>query len=49
MTPFDIEIRIATGELTIQIKRGITIFRSDIDVFDGSGRKIGVFKQKFFS
>jgi uncharacterized protein YxjI len=49
MTPFDIEIRTASGELTIQIKRGVTIFRSDIDVFDGCGRKIGVFKQKFFS
>ena len=49
MTPFDIEIRTASGELTIQIKRGVTIFRSDIDVFDGGGRKIGVFKQKFFS
>jgi uncharacterized protein YxjI len=49
MTPFDIEIRTATGELTIQIKRGVTIFRSDIDFFDGGGRKIGVFKQKFFS
>ena len=49
MTPFDIEIRTATGELTIQIKRGVTIFRSYIDVFDGGGRKIGVFKQKFFS
>ena len=49
MTPFDIEIRTATGELTIQIKRGVTIFRSDINVFDGGGRKIGVLKQKFFS
>ena len=49
MTPFDIEIRTATGELVIQIKRGVTIFRSDIDVFDGGGRKIGVFKQQFFS
>jgi uncharacterized protein YxjI len=49
MTPFDIEIRTASGELTVQIKRGVTIFRSDIDVFDGKGRKIGVFKQKFFS
>ncbi len=49
MTPFDIEIRTATGELTIQIKRGVTIFRSDINIFDGGGRKIGVLKQKFFS
>ncbi len=49
MTPFDIEIRTATSELVIQIKRGVTVFRSDIDVFDGGGRKIGVFKQKFFS
>ena len=49
MTPFDIEIRTASGELTIQIKRGVTIFRSDIDVFYGVWRKIGVFKQKFFS
>lgn len=49
MTPFDIEIRTSTGELTLQIKRGVAIFRSDIDVFDGGGRKIGVFKQKFFS
>ena len=49
MTPFDIEIRTASGELTIQIKRGVTIFRSAIDVFDGGGSMIGVFKQKFFS
>jgi uncharacterized protein YxjI len=49
MTPFDIEIRTSSGELTLQIKRGVTIFRSDIDVFDGGGRKIGIFKQKFFS
>lgn len=49
MTPFDIEIRTAAGELVVQIKRGVTIFRSDIDVFDGGGRKIGVFKQQFLS
>lgn len=49
MTPFDIEIKTATGESVLQVKRGIAVFRSDIDVFDGGGRKIGTFKQKFFS
>jgi uncharacterized protein YxjI len=49
MTPFDIEIKTATGEFVLQVKRGVALFRSDIDVFDGGGRKIGTFKQKFFS
>jgi hypothetical protein len=49
MTPFDIEIRTETGELTIYIKRGVTILSSNIVTFDKARRKVGVFKQKFFS
>lgn len=50
MTPFNFEIRTEIGELVLQVKRGVTIFdSSNIVVFDGDGKKIGVFKQKLFS
>ena len=49
MTPFDIEIRTPEGEVLIRIKRGISIFLSKVEVFDGSGQLLGGFKQKLFS
>ena len=49
MTPFHIEIKTANGEKVISIKRGFTIFRSDVEVFDEKDKLIGIFKQKFFS
>lgn len=49
MTPFHIEIRTPAGEVLIQIKRGVTWFRSRVDVLDGSGKKLGGFVQKMLS
>lgn len=49
MTPFHIEIKTNNGEKVISIKRGFTLFRSDVEIFDENERLIGIFKQKFFS
>ena len=49
MTPFHIEIADMQGKKIISVKRGVTIFRSDVEIFDENERLIGVFKQKFFS
>lgn len=49
MTPFDIEIKTPAGEKILSVKRGVTFFRSDVEVFDEKERLIGHFKQKFWS
>jgi uncharacterized protein YxjI len=49
MTPFHIEIRTATGEPVLSIKRGVSIFLSKVEVFDEKDQLVGTFKQKFFS
>lgn len=49
MTPFHIVISDSQGKKMLSIKRGITIFKSDVEVFDANEKRIGVFKQKFFS
>jgi len=49
MTAFDIEINTAKGEKLLNIKRGVTYFRSDVEVFDERSRLVGIFKQKLFS
>ncbi len=50
MTPFEIEVRAPSGECVLHVRRGISIFLSNVDVLDGtSGTRIGGFKQKFFS
>ncbi|CAM3946560.1 phospholipid scramblase-related protein [Flavobacterium antarcticum] len=49
MTSFHIEVTTISGEKVISIKRGFTVFRSDVEIFDEKDRMIGVFKQKFFS
>jgi len=49
MTPFDIKITDPSGNLIIRIKRGISIFLSNVEVFDSKGEYIGGFKQKLFS
>mgnify|MGYP001316624551 CR=1 FL=1 len=47
MTPFHFVINDAQGKKILSIKRGVTIFRSDVEVFDANEKRIGVFKQKF--
>ncbi len=49
MTPFDIEVKTASGQTVVRVKRGISIFVSTVEVYDGNNALIGKFKQKFFS
>ncbi|NHN25064.1 RNAase [Flavobacterium jejuense] len=49
MTPFHIVISDPQGKKILSVKRGVTLFRSDVDVFDENEKLVGVFKQKFFS
>ena len=48
-TPFDIEIKTVDGKKVLRVKRGISIFLSNVEVFDENDNLIGRFKQKFFS
>jgi uncharacterized protein YxjI len=49
MTPFHVEIKSATGEKVLSVKRGVSIFLSTVEVLDENDRLVGRFKQKFFS
>lgn len=49
MTPFDVHITKPTGELVVQVKRGISLFVSNVQVFDPQGARLGGFRQKWFS
>ena len=49
MTPFDVHITTIEGKKLLSIKRGVTILRSDVQVFDDKDQLIGIFKQKLFS
>lgn len=49
MTPFDVRIQVPGGEELVRVKRGVSIFLSNVRVSDGQGNAIGGFKQKFFS
>ena len=49
MTPFDIDIKSASGEKILTVRRGVSFFISDVDVLDETGTLIGKFKQKMFS
>jgi uncharacterized protein YxjI len=49
MTPFNVEIRTPDGEPAVRVSRGIAPLLSKVDVHDECNRRIGGFKQKFFS
>ena len=49
MTPFHIEIKTATGEKVLTVQRGVSIFRSKVEVLDENDMLVGKFKQKFFT
>lgn len=49
MTPFHVEIKSASGQPVLEVKRGISLFLSTVEVFDDKGLLVGRFKQKFFS
>lgn len=49
MTPFEIDVMTPSGETILTVKRGVSVFLSNVQVLDGSKQVIGRFKQKFFS
>ena len=49
MTPFHIVISTPDGKKVLEIKRGVSIFLSNVEVFDENGQIVGRFKQKFWS
>lgn len=49
MTPFEIEIKTASGEKVLTVRRGVSIFLSTVEVLDENDKLVGKFKQKFFS
>ena len=49
MTPFEVEIKTASGEKVLTVKRGISIFLSKVQVLDENDNLVGIFKQKLFS
>jgi len=48
-TPFNVLVTETSGKKILNIKRGTTFFRSDVEVFDEKDQLIGYFKQKFWS
>jgi uncharacterized protein YxjI len=49
MTPFHVEIRKPDGTRIVEIRRGVSVFLSRVEVTDGHGRKLGGFQQRFLS
>lgn len=49
MTPFNVVLATADNQSVVNLKRGVSIFRSDVQVFDDKNHQIGIFKQKFWS
>ncbi len=49
ITPFEVEIKTASGEKVLTVKRGVSFFLSKVQVFDENDELVGIFKQKLFS
>jgi len=49
MTPFNLDIRTPSGEQVVNVRRGVSVFLSKVDVHDQNDERIGGFKQKLFS
>jgi uncharacterized protein YxjI len=49
MTPFEIDIKTPAGENLITVRRGVTWFRSVVEVVDEKGVLIGKFRQRLLS
>lgn len=49
MTPFHVILTTPDGQKVLSLKRGISIFKSYVEVFDENDMKIGEFEEKFFS
>lgn len=49
MTPFNIEVTTPDGAPVLHVRRGISLFLSNVSVFDEDEERVGGFKQKLFS
>lgn len=49
MTPFDVHVTTPSGELVVQVSRGVSLFVSNVQVRDGAGTFLGRYRQKWFS
>jgi uncharacterized protein YxjI len=49
MTPFEIDIKTTSGQKLITVKRGVTWFRSTVEVLDEKGVVVGKFRQRLLS
>lgn len=49
MTPFNVVIKTSDGTKVLTVRRGISVFRSKVEVLDENDSVIGKFKQQFFS
>jgi len=49
MTPFHVILTTPERQKVLSLKRGISIFKSYVEVFDENDMKVGEFEQKFFS
>ncbi len=49
MTPFHLEVATPTGELLFDVKRGVSLFLSTVEVCNNERDVVGGFKQKLFS
>jgi len=47
MLPFELNILNEDGKRVAQLKRGITLFMSQVRIFDENGKVVGSFKQRF--
>ena len=47
MLPFELNILNEDGRCIAQLKRGLTLFMSQVRIFDETGKVLGSFKQKF--
>jgi uncharacterized protein YxjI len=48
-TPFNVAVSETNGRKVVSLKRGVAIFRSDVEVLDHKDQPIGFLKQKFWS
>lgn len=48
-TPFNVEITDMTGQAVVSVRRGVSIFRSTVEVLDNQGQLIGTFQQRLLS
>ncbi len=49
MTPFDIAITTPNGRRVLTVRRGLTFFRSIVEVLDEQGILVGKFRQRLLS